>query len=125
VKLSEAIRLGAMMKPQGFDGTGNRECPRTCAFGAALDAVSGENVAEIWPWLRTLFDPCPVCADVSRPSYYESFGVIPHLNNDHRWTREQIADWVAEIEARSTPVEAQPDAVSACCSPASAAQSVR
>jgi hypothetical protein len=24
--------------------------------------------------------------------------IIPHLNDDHRWTRERIADWVESIE---------------------------
>jgi hypothetical protein len=30
--------------------------------------------------------------------------VIAHLNDDHRWTREKIGAWVAEIE----PADAQP-----------------
>jgi hypothetical protein len=30
---------------------------------------------------------------------YHSFNnTVTHLNDDHRWTREQIADWVATIE---------------------------
>lgn len=104
MKLSEAIRLGAMMKPQGFAGTGSRKCQETCAYGAALDAISSdESVSTHWPWLKTLYpDPvwCPVChlsCDVH---------IIPHLNNKHRWTRERIADWVETLErARDTVIE--------------------
>ena len=30
--------------------------------------------------------------------------IIAHLNDDHRWTREEIGAWVGEIE----PADAQP-----------------
>ena len=26
---------------------------------------------------------------------------IPHLNDEHKWTREQIADWVESYEGNS------------------------
>ncbi len=29
--------------------------------------------------------------------------MVIHLNDDHRWTREQIADWVATVEPSETP----------------------
>lgn len=107
MRLSEAIRLGAMLKPQGFEGTGSRQCPATCAYGAALDAISRDGFpSDIWPWIdQTLFQ-CPAC-DQKHGMY-----IIPHLNNDHRWTRERIADWVETLESpapapatEATPVE--------------------
>lgn len=103
--LSEAIRLGAMMKPQGFDGTGERGLPQTCAFGAALDATGQDNVEEVWPWLESMRCRCPING-CSIESYYRdangqwSRALIPHLNNCHQWTRERIADWVEEQEYR-------------------------
>jgi len=97
MKLSEAIRLGAMMMPQAFrtlltdDGA--------CALGAALLAVGAQPEEAVrsalnrWPWASTVSADCPRCGR-SRTV----FRVITHLNDRHRWTREQIAKWVAGIE---------------------------
>jgi hypothetical protein len=97
MKLSEAIRLGAMMMPQAFrtlltdDGA--------CALGAALLAVGARPEEAVrsalnrWPWASTVSADCPTCGR-SRTV----FRVITHLNDRHRWTREQIAKWVAGIE---------------------------
>lgn len=103
MKLSEAIRLGSMLKPQGFgsvhwDG-------RTCAMGAAMDAVGGLGAGECfsgwyawirrWPVLSSLLGkPCHVCGE---PMGVEGI-VITHLNDVHQWTREQIATFVEGIE---------------------------
>jgi hypothetical protein len=97
VRLSEAIRLGAMMTPQAFrtlltaDGA--------CALGAALLAAGApaerdlRGAGTLWPWAFTVSANCPSC----RRSHLVS-GVITHLNDTHRWTREQIARWVSGIE---------------------------
>lgn len=95
LKLSEAIRLGATLKPQGFGSyfSGGK----SCALGAALDAVGRAEMEEddIWPELLSHIDTveCPVCARLR-----DGHRIIPHLNDDHQWTREQIADWVEQIE---------------------------
>jgi hypothetical protein len=52
-----------------------------------------------WPWAFAVSVNCPSCRR-SRPVCE----VIAHLNDDHRWSREKIGVWVAEIE----PAEAQP-----------------
>jgi hypothetical protein len=97
MRLSEAIRLGAMIRPQAFrtlltdDGA--------CALGAALLAVGARPEEAVplalnrWPWASTVSADCPRCGR-SRAV----FRVIAHLNDRHRWTREQIAKWVAGIE---------------------------
>ncbi len=97
MRLSEAIRLGAMMKPQAFrvlvtdDGA--------CALGAALLAVgavaerNARAVFDRWPWASAVSASCPKCRRSSLV-----IGVITHLNDNHRWSREQIALWVAAIE---------------------------
>lgn len=100
MKLSEAIRLGAMLKPQGRGRFVNKN-GQTCAFGAALDAVGrlecyGAHPAGLWPWITTtavVLSPTALVA--SRVSV---FWAIVTLNDGARWTREQIADWVATIE---------------------------
>ena len=103
MKLSDAIRLGAMLKPQG------RGClemnGHSCALGAALDAIGhlghqygGQILREHWPYLET-----EVCGPLRLMG--RLYRVIVDLNDDHGWTREQIADWVATVE----PHVAQPE----------------
>lgn len=107
MKLSEAIRLGAMNRAQAFFRFFRDDA--TCANGAALDACglldmsidaldSRHNFALLgrFPIIGSLPRGCPECG-------YESYGEfkIAHLNDTHRWTREQIADWVETIERRA------------------------
>lgn len=103
MKLSEAILLGSLQKPQGFDGTGHPHLPEVCAFGAALLATGAhkaESVVAYWPWLVGTRFTCPAC-QANRDDH--SYGVIPHLNNTHKWTRERIAAWVATVEPQEQP----------------------
>ena len=110
MKLSEAIRLGAMLRPQGFGRVLDRN-GRTCALGAAYEAVGisltqpGE-IPKNWlpmldyaPWSI----PCPACGGrQTKADNYRKFTfgetVVTHLNDVHKWTREAIADWVATVE---------------------------
>ena len=100
MKLSEAIRLGSMLKPQGFGHDSARmNAKATCAFGAVQDAL-GRIVIPVlhWPWL-TQGNACPACGELDR-----TLSVISvHLNDAHRWSRERIADWVATIEPSESP----------------------
>ena len=113
VKLSEAIRLGAMLKPQAFgdywaDGG-------SCAIGAACDAA-GVMLADIHYFesgFEALFrQACPACGvtpDDKHTCHAGFCNTVVHLNDTHRWTREQIADWVATIEAQQeSPAVEQP-----------------
>lgn len=120
MKLSEAIRLGSMLKPQAFgmishDGG-------TCAIGAAYDAVGidifhlrdslpiAERAMVVYgklPMLQTASE-CPVCGYLLEVGF-----VLTHLNDHHRWTREQIADWVETVELAVTERSAEPEAVAA------------
>ena len=115
--LSEAIRLGAMLRPQGRgieSADPRREA--TCALGAAAMAAglpiqSGGRVLTVrgeagfttepcvkvpaeWVSLMTLEVNCPSCG-----FWHEHLaGAVAHLNDDHEWTRELIADWVESFE---------------------------
>ncbi len=105
MRLSEAIRLGAMLRPHGSNSDSMRwwvDHRPTCALGAALHAqgiaaISGDGYSEIkkaHSWIDTESALCPSC-----PQYIQSpMRVIYHLNDIHKWTRERIADWVATIE---------------------------
>jgi hypothetical protein len=99
LQLSEAIRLGAMLRPQvkrSYFREGG-----SCALGAALEstgmnvsATTDREIAARWPICDQLVQ-CPVFL---RP-YLDKLGyIIVELNDVHGWTREAIADWVATIE---------------------------
>lgn len=97
IPLSEALRLGSMATEQAFDEmyvlNEHREVAQACALGAlllALGAVEDQR-------LRAPAPQCPVC-QVVQPTWCPLSARIMHLNDFHRWTRERIADWLAEIE---------------------------
>ncbi len=110
LRLSEAIRLGSMLKPKG---TGllsvNCAAPAVCAMGAAALAAglkpvtSHQPVIDEWPWIETL----KVASPVSGGSPLPVVNVIYALNDFYGWTREEIADYVQTIEPQETAI-AQP-----------------
>ena len=118
MKFSEAIRLGSMLKRQGFGALWPSD-DSSCALGAAYDALGcGYSVpamkaiavqdAVMPRWLDELAQ-CPACSHRHVAAYLP---VIGHLNDEHYWTREQIADWVATIEAQhEQPKDSSPAAV--------------
>lgn len=121
LKLSEAIRLGAMLKPQGYQLYQRNGA--SCALGAAMDALgiqAEEQMSSAFTEFATLrlcthevAEFPPGCSDECRWSHPFRMGdLIVHLNDDHRWTREQIADWVETIEQREAE-KAQPETVTA------------
>ena len=118
MKISEAIRLGAMLRRQAFHTVYDPDDQTSCALGAAAEAIGAldttqrnaytadaQSKAQVWLHWKHVEVPCPLCGldyDVSR-NFRSTFhciqAVIVHLNNDHRWTRERIADFVATVEA--------------------------
>lgn len=112
LKLSEAIRLGAMLRPQAF-GTYFSD-GGSCAIAAAMEALgiasysrdhgtlfdSHRSLAKRYPMLSKLRVVPPVDVNTDAPNVSN---VIVRLNNDHYWTREQIADWIEQIERLQEP----------------------
>lgn len=98
---SDAIRVGAELRPQAFDryfGNGG-----SCAYGAALEAITGKEDADPWGaveafgYLLNQGSSCPAGCDQPEP-FVSIAAIIFHLNDDHRWAREQIADWLQSEE---------------------------
>jgi hypothetical protein len=120
MRLSEAIRLGAMLKPQGENWL--YMAGKTCALGAALDAAGAlsfdepdeyddyEPLISRWPILRR-----PAVSPVIEwQNWKDVSNIVMGLNDTCHWTREQIADWVETIEAQQEqPVTEQPALVEA------------
>ncbi len=110
MKLSLAIRLGAMMLPKSdsyLEGFPPAAC---CAVGGAALAVGyrqGKDgtlhifASDRWPILKTIVRH-PI---EKRDGPLEN--IINGLNYSHcfGWTRERIADWIATIEPQDVPVE--------------------
>lgn len=102
--MSEAIREGAKLRPQARGWT--IKDGKTCATGAALEAIEGtvnesdlgyvERLFSLYPYTRTKADCPEACGHYDGDSTVLS--MIAHLNDVHRWTREAIADWLEEIE---------------------------
>lgn len=120
--LAEAIRSGADRRPEQAFGDYFHGRHASCALGAAYegmyrlpDDMDGRRPTKD---LEAYFDvldgtvrACP--APEAAPAQGVPGGrckkvltlaaLIVHLNDDHRWTREQIAAWVADERAASPP----------------------
>lgn len=83
--LSEAIRIGAKIRPQGRGGC-NAARGTSCALSAAHEAITGQpnTFVEYWSTVKPLA-PEHVLEAVYRKNDFDG------------WTRERIADW---LEAR-------------------------
>jgi hypothetical protein len=79
LKLSEAIRIGAKIRPQGF-------CQyfyqgRSCALGAAFEAITTREAQRLTAPMWTRLGMTVALHDE-----------VVQRNDKDRWTREQIAD---------------------------------
>ena len=113
MRLSEAILFGAIASPQSSYGVADE--PRACALHAAADALDINPLFDDLTRFAVLMvrfsllgdeHPCPACSWMR--SHWRRYlnkeriveDVVIHLNNDHRWTRERIADWIRMLEIR-------------------------
>lgn len=105
LKLSEAIRLGSMMKPQAYT---DAEIGASCALEAACEAIGlaaceWVRLDSQYPILDRADIHCPLCSSTDDQEAFEE--VVYHLNDDHKWSRERIADFVETIEnQQASPV---------------------
>ena len=111
MRLSEAIRLGALLGPQ-TQGTFFRsgdDYMATCALGAAAGAIGAKNYKGLilswsqWPILHSLVPENELPSDLAMDLYKGPrtlSWIIMVLNDTGRWTRTQIADWVEGFEVR-------------------------
>ena len=105
MRLSEAIRLGAMWSPQTrgafFQRRGQEVA--TCALGAAFVASGAEASAWVrhWPILHAVVRPAELPDELEdRPYGRRVMDVIIALNDSAGWTRTMISDWVERFEDR-------------------------
>jgi hypothetical protein len=105
VELAEAILTGASRRPlQSFDAYYGEE-GGSCALGAAYEGiyhlpthVEGRRPDKLYRFFHCLENVSRWCP-VGCKKHIPTGAMIVHLNDDHRWTREQIAAWVRGEEA--------------------------
>jgi hypothetical protein len=101
-ELAAFIREGAKRRPDQAFGDYYRGTSASCALGATYEAMyhlprdaSGTRPTRDLDWFFQCLDtvkPCPV--EGCKKRIYLAAQIV-HLNDDHRWSREQIAAWLA------------------------------
>src|SRR5687767_14918938 len=103
---SDAIRYGATLRPQGEGGTSAQAAVgRSCAILAGAEAMTGtlwidgdyQLVKRAFPYLLNPAE-CPQHCQDGISYKPKLLDVLYHLNDEHKWTREAIADWLQERE---------------------------
>ena len=100
VELAQAIRAGIERRPTQSFGEYFGENGCSDALGAAYEGIFllPRDVRGYHPRVWRLFDllentarRCPAACHKHLPIA----ALMVHLNDDHHWSREQIADWIA------------------------------
>jgi hypothetical protein len=119
-ELAEAILSGTERRPRQSFGTYFGPEGGSCALGAAYegvyrlpDAVRGthpQRMDRFFHCLENVSKRCPAGCRKQVPIA----ALIVHLNDDHRWTREQIAGWLrgAPLRPNAEPPKAESSAES-------------
>lgn len=100
-ELAAAIREGADRRPEQAFGEYFVGRQASCALGAAYEGMyrlpreaGGLRPRELWRLFECLEGTLRPCPEGCRKKL--SLGaMILHLNDDHQWSREKIAAWVA------------------------------
>jgi len=100
-ELAEAILSGAAHRPEQAFGEYFLGRLASCALGAAYEGmyhlpleatgIRPKNLERLFDCLENTLRSCPVGCK----KRLALGAMILHLNDDHHWTREAIAQWVA------------------------------
>jgi hypothetical protein len=114
-ELAEAIRTGAQRRDKQSFGTYFGPEGGSCALGAAYEGVyllphdvddtHPKRMDRFFHCLENVSKRCPAGCRKRVPIA----AMIVHLNDDHRWTREQIAGWLAGDAPRQSAAGSEPD----------------
>ena len=108
--LSTAIRLGSLLRPQGFGKYFLNK--KSCALGAAFEAMGGQliefgmhdgDVRQQFPELARGVR----CCWCRNAIVVDMLKFVAHLNDDHKFSREAIADLLEEPGAAMQRGQAQ------------------
>lgn len=102
-ELAEFIRDGMKRRTEQAFGDYYAGDNASCALGAAYEAMyrlprdaRGQHPTRDLDWFFDCLDNVKACpgGDGCKKRLYLA-ALLVHLNDDHRWTRDQIADWLA------------------------------
>jgi hypothetical protein len=111
MKLWEHMLNGAKQGPQVFNAFFGID-EGSCAMGAVAKSTGiasfrladGEDLCQMFPELRK-YAECPEKNDNCIINHYYRYSlsnVIVCLNDHHRWSRQRIAEWLANRELKFT-----------------------
>ena len=115
IELANAILAGAHRRPLQSFGDYYGPEGGSCALGAAYEGIFllPRHVERFHPKVWRVFD---ILENVSRScpegckKHIPVGALIVHLNDDHHWTRERIAEWVRGEVADRRAADPKPDA---------------
>jgi len=123
MRLSEAMRIGASWS-KSIRLVWKRD-DGTCALGAAYEGTFGtikgalgthplEESVRLKAEYRILSRgaaECPVSNMCPKDLTNTVMQMIAHLNDNHDWSREKIADWIETLEPKPEPKPAEEELV--------------
>jgi hypothetical protein len=101
-ELAEFIRDGAQRRPDQAFGDYYQGTTASCALGAAYEAMyrlpnnaEGRRPTRDLDWFFDCLDTVKPCPEEGCKKRIFLAALLVHLNDDHRWSRERIAEWLA------------------------------
>ena len=101
-ELAEYIRAGMKRRPDQAFGDYYQGHNASCALGAAYEAMyrlpseaEGKRPTRDLDWFFDCLDTVKACPGEGCKKRLFLAALLVHLNDDHRWSREQIANWLA------------------------------
>jgi hypothetical protein len=108
-ELASFIRAGVLRRPTQAVGHYFEGTRASCALGAAYEGMyrlpsetGPANPSRDLEWFFACLDNVKRCPAENCKKKLSLAALIVHLNDDHRWSREQIADWVSGQQIGST-----------------------
>lgn len=109
-ELAEFILEGAGRRPEQAFGDYYRGKTASCALGAAYEAMyrlpvnaDGKRPTRDLDWFFNCLDTVKACPGDACRKRLSLAALLVHLNDDHLWTRERIAEWLATTAPRTRP----------------------
>ena len=109
-ELASFIRDGIRRRPDQAFGDYYRGRSASCALGAAYEAMyrlpddpSGQHPTRDLDWFFECLDTVKRCPAEGCKKRLFLAALIVHLNDDHRWTRDDVATWLAGDRKPTTP----------------------
>lgn len=100
-ELAQFIRNGSHERTEQAFGDYYSGVNASCALGAAYEAMyrlpktPGRPTRDL-DWFFDCLDSVKPCPGDGCTKRLNLAAIIVHLNDDHRWTREQIAQWLEQ-----------------------------